>query len=80
MKNLFRRKLKGYVYNNPDNRWWGFYKVKYKGKWIVCEWSQYDQGNKYDKTYGWHWQFPNNHVETCDNCFDKIIEKRIKDF
>ena len=69
-------------------RWPGFYKVKftnrkdfpysheqmgYRGQWMIAEYKQFAQGNFF-------WHLYNGRVYIGDDWFDKIIEKRIKNF
>ena len=69
----FKRKLRDYVADNPDLRWKGFYKVKYKGKWTIAEWCYLPSG-------WWYWLLADGTIFYGDNDFDCIIEKRIKEF
>ena len=67
---IFKKKLAEYVADNPNYRWPGDYKVKYKGQWIIAHWRQYKSNHG-----SWYWQLANDEIFICDNVFDKIIEK-----
>jgi len=72
---LFNKKLTGFIDENPNLRWKGFYKVCYKGKWVVARFDKFYADS--DKR-GWHWQLADGKILYNDDDFDKIIEKPIK--
>ena len=71
---LFKKKLAGYVADNPNLRWAGYYKVKYKGKWTTAIWQRYES----DAKNNWYWMLADNTIFYGDDDFDDIIESKLK--
>jgi hypothetical protein len=70
---LLKKKLTGFVGDNPNYRWEGYYMVKYKGMWIIGRWMRY-----VSKT--WSWLLADGTTISCDDEFDDIDERRLKNF